>query len=426
VRVELPIVDGAQTMIAGVELDGALSMRAIALSPFTRPDLLPDVGEGRARVYVVHYRETLEQLELDEGVLESTDDPRFARPLPATFASAQYVDVRDLTTGEWIPLEDLDPQLDAFRFRARREVCAAFDARLFDFGTDELTSAIVALDEHRVLALPSDSSAAFIVTATAEERLPPLPIREPYGAFRAADGKIWIGGAFGELWFGTSHLELERAPPSPSGAIIRWIDGPRGNEPFELFIVTQQASFERFDGVNWEILVPPRAETVETNRGGVAWLAEGYAIAVPPQKDAEFDAHFLVYDARTNPRVTKHHIDTSAIGLPANVEHVDGLGAVMLTRLSTVLRFTGTVLERFERGPGLSNPLVITRFRDGFFTAGEGIGFSQWMPLVGFCPDQSVVAPLLPLASAPLETGLVLTGDTKPMDVPKGVVLIPR
>lgn len=410
IALEIPGTRGMQSLVLAVEYLGRLEVTAIRLGdPEQRRDL-PYIDDLSDDVFLsaLLYGEDLEELGLPAGPLDPSDAPRFARPLPGSFSAAFEARVVDGRPEPWLEIQGLDPRLAAFRFRGDIDRCATFDAQIFDLGTRLEITALASVDASSVLvALPST---LYVYDRTGVTSTTAVRGFFAQAAYRAIDGRIWLGGSNGELWVGHPRDGFSLASRSPLGGAIRWLDGPRGSEPFELFTLTRDGGFARFDGSAWtEIPTFARNDPERENKdGGLLWIGPRRALAVPPQ-DPAFAQYYFAYD---DGAVTAGTIVTAIYGEITSLAHSKTLGPLILTELSHIFMYSPeAAIGPLEGAPVLSAPKIIAPFGDGFVYAGGGVTYDQYVPEVGFCPSKALPLSLQPFVIAPFESGFAMTGD---------------
>jgi hypothetical protein len=193
----------------------------------------------------------------------SVEDSRFtgwtaAAGVPDSIAGLRF----DLSAGGLPCLSDMDPA---------------------PIGLDNMNggvTAMIALDLETVLIGRYDGSLAK-VQKTTTTRLDALSATVGYSAaYRAPSGEVWLGRADGwlvELDPGLTTI-LRRVPPFDGSREIVDLAGPRtASAAFELFAVTPDDEFARFDGTSWRVLEPP--DPTHGNFAHVVWIGPEDGIA---------------------------------------------------------------------------------------------------------------------------------------------------
>ncbi|MCK6547534.1 hypothetical protein L6R52_16920 [Myxococcota bacterium] len=364
---------------------------------------------ARASLFAVQYSCGLDALGLRAGPVAIVDAPagRPLPPRPPVLRGATWQSGQDRL--EWSVLDALPDALRTLRLEGTApSPCIHFNPTVVPLADDADAEVMVELAEDAVLAATRDGR-FYRVTRAGAERLTSLSTTTPHlGAFRAADGTLWLRGHDGRVVYG----DLERgfvehpARATPSNDLRVWLDGPRTtDDPFELFAVTREGSFEHFDGATWRVL--DTLHGTRTDRwGGVAWLGPGEALAVGPRPNA------LVRATDGTVRVEELQPPDSIREL-TSIAFVPSLGPAVGGDLGFLyLLDEGTWRGRLETP--LSRPVqAIAPLDRGLLFGGEKNVFAQYHPDHGFCDNVEATAGTRVERVVMLGRTLVALGNSK-------------
>jgi hypothetical protein len=319
------------------------------------------------------YSASLADLHLSRGQLKESPEGGL---LPTT--SARFImTIHDGIAGPWRS-DTATTALSSFRVDSRA-------ARCDDFNMDQRLGPDTAFD----VAIGLDASSAFIagggrwfrIDAAQEVMLSPIDGFTPTAAYRAPDGRIWLGGSGGKLLVGTPETGFSPEPSELTGADISFLDGPHHDEPFELFAVTSTGSFERFDGRAWTVLVDKSPRPLGAGHGGVAWVAPGEAYAAPPRYT---NIAGELYHFRQGALAK---IDLSGrVGPLVSLATIDGVGPLGVNAGGDVFRLDTSGFSMVAPKAIATVMPQIAAFRTGFVLASRDGWFDQYLPeLEHFC-----------------------------------------
>lgn len=428
IQLELPVTASTRAMVLAIEYHDALTVTAVRVEPSIRPETLPRIRDfdGKAHLIAWLYDQTLDQLRLPEGALASTRIVGYERKLPQP-KTAYEAEVGPDRMSAWVETAQVNEALSRYRYRGDTNLCTDFDLRVVEVGLADDFTAATALDAGAVLVGARSNPWLYRIDLEGARKIDGLPGFNPVAAYRGTDGRVWLGGAEGKLAVGTAETGFMLASQSRMRATLRWMDGPRGDAPFELFTMSDRGDFERFDGNRWEMLRSISTSTaMATPNGGVAWLGPGEAVALPPQ-GARFDTTLFRTKLMNGAISTTAFLFPSAqLGAPIALRPVEGFGAMGSTKFGNVVIFDAGGFRRIDNAPALGEPRVIVRHKDGFVLAGGGVSFTQYSPVVGFCPVESKTVPMHPLVSAPLGDGFAITGHIPRTGAGLVLIISPR
>lgn len=114
--------------------------------------------------------------------------------------------------------------------------------------------------------------------------------------FGTDSGELWLLDHRGTLSRGTlegGFAPVEGRVPLVGTASIAWMDGSRGEAPFELFLATNERALYHYDGLTWRLLAarppPPREVFIPK----VLWLGPGEALSYGMWRDGEHEDSVL-------------------------------------------------------------------------------------------------------------------------------------
>lgn len=413
-------------MVVALQYQGTQSLAALRVDRGKPPAGAPFIRDfsGSAHLVVLWYDRTLEDLRLPEGRLVEARVKGYRRKLPANPIRIVELDAVDDRVATSTRTDRASTLLNGFRYRGDADLCLDFEARNLELpgsSADELT-AMAAIDDTSVLAT-NRFSPLYRVDRSGATAYPRIPDFKPTSAYRAPDGRIWLGGMDGELRVGRLETGFEAVRPSSNRAMLRWIDGPHdASAPFELFTMSDRGIFERFDGSDWETL-RTTSQSSMVPVGGVVWLAPGEAVAIPPQPLSLEQSIYRVKRTRGVTEVSEVRISGS-VGQLTGLTYAPGFGVLFVTRQSRVFVLEGTESRRIEGGYAFDFARAIAPFRGGFIYAGVGVSFAQYLPGgVEFCDEIAIASSVTPHEIEPLGDALVMAG-TGPLARPCSLLIL--
>jgi hypothetical protein len=190
------------------------------------------------------------------------------------------------------------------------------------------------------------------------------------------------------------------------------ITGSGAGAPFELFVVTQGGTLERFDGTAWTQLWHGPGDPVDSNVG-VAWVGPGEAIA------AGIQASSVVHYKAGKVAEDSLGISTS-LDAPISALRVEGLGVLVGTEYGEVYGYVAGKWSQLAPAPVTPFPAkLLVPLSNGLLYGGRGGLLSEWRSgFVAPCPSVAYSEYTLQSAAALGPDILLTSGDAN------GVVLI--
>lgn len=239
------------------------------------------------------------------------------------------------------------------------------------------------------------------------------------GAVLLDNGEVWLAGRGGAVSSGQIESGFFARPTRTStrGMTRIWLDGAT---EAEIFLVSDQRSFERFDGSRWTVLYEGSGEIVRS-RGGVARIGEGAAIAVGPAA----------------PALVRYREGTATVemlpeGAAISVARIDGLGVVAGNELGSLFLDTAEGWRALEvnattgvravavlRGTGADAKTAV------LFGGEAGVMHRFALPALGLCDALSLGPDDLSYASSFGANAFLLANVTGGDDVIVQVALPP-
>ena len=386
-RIELPEIAGARALVVALT-SGARSPEIVAVD-LADPSALGALsvpahpGDEEVRVTVLYYPDPLASLGLRPGplVLAGPEQPSHGLP---TFQSAREAIFRDAPPAEveWRVVGSLTPPLselrlpfsDCARFSSMQRVLTATKTAQFNVYADP-DHALIGTGDRRLYLVGR--------TGTVEELALPPGAPTIYGAARDDEGSIWFGADGGELWRGrySDHLELALVSRSPSRQRIHWISLGPTPAGTEIYTLTVQGAFEQYAGGRWRGLHQFQYDVGGDERGGVAWIGPGEALA------AYGNASELI---RLRGGIVSEERPTAMLAGFASVAVVPGYGVVAGDYRGGLFRESLGVWSPISDSPvGLPRDKIIP-YEDGFLFAGVNGFLGQYRPSRGFCPLEQI------------------------------------
>jgi hypothetical protein len=382
----LPANEGgfSAAIIALVERFGDVHAWAVDLSSFSPTVPVSAPAESGARLELLSYFESLDDLAIQEGMLHENPD---GRPIPGP----------DLVQGSDFPPDDpptwrMSPEISAplaaFRFgETAGGPCTEFEQRVIELGptmTDQIRT-IATLDDRSVLVASRDGIVR-VTDAGEARRMSARPseiVEQVTASTVLPNGTLILGGAQGQLWRVTDVSEdlltAEVLTSSASLAAILWIDGRAD----ELYVLGRRNTgepglFARWFEGRWEQLSELRLGAGDGSRDAtdnhILYVGPGEAFAV----------------SRYEPEV--HHFLAGRVEREP-IELLLGAGPVELAQPPGYPPLAGSVklFARSESGwrffseEKFSKITRIEPFRDGFLVIATAEIYQYLGALDSFC-----------------------------------------
>lgn len=298
VAIDLPMPDGMASLVVGIE-DDRLRMFAVDL---TAPNpALPNVRDfdDETRLYALYYDAPLEDVNLAPGEILEETDPARRVPLP-DFTAAFLRDVGSGDSTDWEATSTAGSGID-FAITAPPpdlgHCPTTFVVERFDLDTQEQFHGAVVMGED-VLAFGEQGTVLRVNAAGVEEVAAPARVGGILDAEPDLAGRIWLGVregmTGGALLRGHPMTGYERV--ATFSTPVGWLSGPRPSDRTsgeEVFALTHDATIVHYrDGVV-TTADDFRDPTIESQLGGIAWRAPGWAAAFPAGSDT-----FVTHDER--------------------------------------------------------------------------------------------------------------------------------
>ncbi|MCC7382414.1 MAG: hypothetical protein IT384_11320 [Deltaproteobacteria bacterium] len=357
--------------------------------PSSWPSFTFSGGTG-LELYALFYGCSLDALGLTPGWQELAVAPADGLPLPSP-REALRAELERSDPARWEAVDSLPPHFRSLRFpRAlRADNCARFGVRLLALpNTLSLAGTFAIALGPREALVGTSTGTFFRVSPESAVQITNVSTRTPHlAAFREDDGTIWLFGGNGRVARGDLERGFSRVETTSSarGRSELHVDGSHGGEPRELFLVTDQTSFDRYHDGAWTSLINLRIGLFDSP--GVVRLGpdEALVIGLARSKVNHYRAGTLTEERLVPPA---DRAVTTAIAI------VPSLGPVVGT-FAGLGGGTGRYFVRKEGGwqqlPGTVGNLgarVIVPFRRGFLAGiGDGV-FVEYDPESGFCEPQ--------------------------------------
>lgn len=360
VRQLMPPPDaGARSILVVFGTGGDAVVYAADVTTTLAGALPPFSGHGYApKILVLEYGCPLSALGLAPG-LQSLTRLTQARPtsLPPPLAG---FDANG--EGAWRRLEPTDAGVKALlnKIRPERQLdCPRVDR----FEVPGAISSAVGLKDGSVLAT---TRAGTFFRVSRDEGTRPLPrVRVGFGGQILLDGHrtdatVWLVGILGEVVRGTIEEEVFAPYTGVSFFAGRfWLSGSGGQAPLELYRFADRGQLDRLVGTStiWENASPaPDVFIQHFELGGVAWIAEGEAVAVGGYRVVHYrqGAAFERLRPLSDPEFTA-------------VASIPGAGVLIGDATGSVYRLDGDALTPFPLGIGARADGVV-----GFAPLGKG------------------------------------------------------
>jgi hypothetical protein len=282
--------------------------------------------------------------------------------------------------------------------------CATFNVKEWPIGPPADGTIDIPLDAHSAL-VATDNGAFFRVRDDADQpqALTAVSTATPdLAGYRAHDGRIWLFGVGGEIAVGDPDRGFTSAGTTASATATTGfaaMDGPEGDAPFELFTVSQNGSFDHYDGSAWHTL--DRGGLGAGDHPGLVWVGPGEVFAIG-----------LLEGSVTHVKdgvLTREHIGALETNLRLlSISSSHQLGIILGT-------LDGTIFVRHDDGSWDPLPNVLrnevqtlTPYQGGFIAGVEHGVLVQYHPVLGWCPYSSA-ATTDPRHVVPFASGFLMT-----------------
>lgn len=308
--------------------------------------------------------------------------------LPSRASEVLRTEITDDASAMWHEVDSIPIELSGLRFPAahRQHNCA------------ELSAHLVALpgsvDESGAMAVPLDPLTTLVATSTGHfyrvsrehaEPLTSLSTTTPhFGGYRDREGTIWLFGPGGQVARGhpATGFELAGTTSTAGGeGFPVHVAGSSGDSPLEIFVVTDQASFDRFADGRWTALADGRDDLPDWP--GVLWLGPGEALAI-----GIVGSTVLHYrDGRIE---EERLVPPEARAAATAIANAPGLGAVVGTSDGRTFVRDGRGWTPLPGDLGRTLVRVLHPFRRGFIAGLPNGVLVEFDPAYGFCESRQV------------------------------------
>lgn len=419
VRLELPNTADARTLIIAIEHRKNASYQAVDLRDGALATHLPVVEplDDEAHIELALYDETLEELGLAAGPITHEKERARGLQLPPTerYFETSVLEGRAV---EWTPESTQPVLLKALRVRSKTELCARFAIEEIELPVENYYKLIIPDGDGVILSLKvRDEQALYRVSRSGVTKLAVFQMGlNAASAYRAANGDIYLGMNVGFLarWrVGEEIVPMSRITETFEYAMMRMVGPSDPNMPAELFVLTHDAGFHRYDiaANSWETIVEGLGEDRFNDPAGLLWIEPGHAVAVIPQRDVA--TSYPYYD-RTPERLSQSDFPNLRHGRVVSMTMFEGR-PLALTHLSHLVQLIGpTSTVGLEDVPVIADTSLIRAYEDGFLFFGGGLEIVQYKPPLGYCPTISTRTNVEPRAMTVLDDGtMVMSGDGK-------------
>jgi hypothetical protein len=369
VRLDLPLSEEHRAVVIALELGDRLLVSAHAIDAGTiAPVVEPFELDQPARATALLYRQDLEALALDGGVLEESAG---GRAIPAADRTVG-TEISDATASGWDDVQR-SPVLDGFRFSGA-DPCVRLSLRTIAIPGTGLPTFALGFPEG-VLFAREDGQLFFVdrnlsLTTLSTGRL-------FFSALNDGD-RILLGSTASEIWSGEldpsiPSITLAQTATAPHFDDVLHLDGGGG----DLFAQSRGWFVEHFDGTSWRTL----SQITDQGRStGIARIGSGRAFSAYGDSLSLFE----------------HGERTTEVPLPANritsngisaLIHDPSYGTIAGSFIGELLeQRTGSAWTKLEGAYATIEVTSIVRYGEGFFYSDERSVLVQWDPAAGFCP----------------------------------------
>ncbi|MBI4821957.1 MAG: hypothetical protein HY791_37210 [Deltaproteobacteria bacterium] len=398
--VELPSTRTSKALLlARHRLRARPTVRAISLEPAPERISAPELEEVEqgAVFEAVLYDSSLAELGFEEGLVEESGDSM----IPTRGSTVLRLELDE--SPKWESVTGLSSALGELRYESRkRSGCLSMELDSLSLPVEGSTRFTLPLPSGSVL-VGTNAWRLFDVVGSSIKEVRMEPTFYFYtGAIATESDHLWVAGSEGTLARGRLSegvVRFENFPPNPRGGDILRIAVDEQGEATSVFTLTQDGSFDRFDGRAWQHLHDLTPTEPLANYRGIAVVGPDEAIAVT-------DTRKEVTRWRRNEISFE---STPARGGLSSAAYLPGVGSIV-----------GTVTGDFiaDRGMGWTNlpgsklelwATAIAPTESGF-VYGSGFGnFGEFRWDDGFCPLIGAGFPVFHIAK--YDHGFLVAGD---------------
>lgn len=348
--VELPDARDFAAMIVAVESDETIVLEAARLNAGAPDRAVLRSFRNDVRVTVLYYRESLEVLGLSSASIpvDRDSNPR-TRSLPA-FDRAHTMTGEDGAFSAWEALDVLPSSLAGVRIETPKDACRPLEHTPLDLIAGARRSIAVSLGDGTALIAFEQEGRLFRIDedANATELETPPDFR-PLSAHRSG-GTVWFS-AGGRLFPWTEGQGFGTATED-AGVELGMVTGPRGSQdPFELYTLTWDGRFIRFDGAIFTQLEAAQLQGAQFFLGagqGVAWRGPHDAIALARESNEIFET-YVAPGGEIKASRTSWPFNT--LGNYSHVSEVAGFGTIIASRRGYFYRRSSAEFSQLPYGP---------------------------------------------------------------------------
>lgn len=292
----------------------------------------------------------------------------------------------DPSQSEWRAIAGLPEGLQDLRIvdgRTPAQVCPGFAVERVTIrprGDNTKALLFAPLDAERSVLVSLDGRIFVVRGAEATEATHSSTTTPLFATHRDGQGVRWWLGRQGTLWTGDPEVGFTAQPRAPDTSNFGWLGGSTEGTRTELYALYESQTFARFDGRDWTVLSPARANPLD-DKGGVGWLGGEHVSAILDDSQSvgtylngQLHLVNLVSNANDELRVL-----TTLPGWGLMVASARGL----VWRSADGLAFSALPV-RVE-----VTPRVMLPFDDGLFFAGNDGLLQVYVPDYGLCPVES-------------------------------------
>ncbi|MCK6547181.1 hypothetical protein L6R52_15125 [Myxococcota bacterium] len=376
---ELPPHDDAATLIVGLEAPRTLALHARARGS-TRPVVFDTHAVGPdARLWALLYREPLDALGLEEGLLVESDG---GRGLPAELRRlAAPLSTTSPLLPMWTDAPARSAALDAFTIPLPPTKCPQLelDLRNVPSRAQKSSAFLEKLDEAHVL-IGLEDGALFLLDQTGAAT--PLTVDGELSVRSAfADGAdVWLGGVGGRIarasLAGTA-LVVATSTALPTDSQVRDLHVEHTPAGVEVRAMSQDGELFTWTDAGARLLhtfgpPPPRTDP----KGGIASIAPGEWVATQEYSQDVVRVRGGVVTTELLPPV----------GAPRRIVHSAAIGTIVGTTDGVFLRHDGRAWELIPGSPLTVYASSLAVSGPGFFYGGAYGNLGYWSPTTGYCP----------------------------------------
>lgn len=393
-------VNGARSLILIVSRakGSVIEARAIdILDPAVEYFTYPHSDDPADLIFALYYPCALSALSLVDGPVAISREGRALPPATAIYRGTLQSSALELSAGT--PAE-----LTALRIPGEEETpCIPLEQmdRETELGNREPARFVLALPDGGAFYSTADGQFIRLNTQGEPRMLSSVPRTTPnLAALLREDGRVFLAGKAGRN--AILDLETEAVEPFPTRTSTRGrqrIALAGGGD--EIFLVTDEETFEYFDGNSWSILFEGPGRRIFTT--GVVRTGPGAALAVG--LDARAVAHYQGGELswETLPET---------YGGPTTIADIEGYGPVIGSAFGRLLYRENGVLQPLATGGGLSEVRVIDFIAGALLHGGQGGVFYRNYREFGTCPEEKL-APENATFSSSRNNTLYLLSDSE-------------